>query len=98
MVPLVTMVKYGRSECLSHPLCEVLLQRKWNKYGLTLYGITTLMYLIFLICLTTIVVQYPLCPFNYYNNLQELNQIDFGVNKTFCNALQKKNLYVTFDL
>lgn len=88
MVPLVTMVKYGRSECLSHPLCEVLLQRKWNKYGLPLYGITTLMYLIYLLFLTRIVVQYPLCQLK-----NELNQKD-EMNETFCNPSQYKTIYV----
>lgn len=94
MVPLVTMVKYGRSECLSHPLCEVLLQRKWNKYGLPLYGITTFLYLIYLSCLTRIVVQYPLCPIKK----NELNKKEFKINETFCDIPRYQNIYVILKI
>jgi hypothetical protein len=61
MIPLVKMVEYGRSDCLSHPLCERLLQRKWNRYGLPLYALTTIFYLLFLFTLTLIVVTHPSC-------------------------------------
>ncbi len=63
MQPLVTMVTYGRTECLSHPLCEKLLQRKWKNYGMMIYSFTTLCYLIFLMCLTLMVITHPSCIF-----------------------------------
>ncbi len=55
------MVNYGRTDCLSHPLCEKLLQRKWIKYGMTLYGLSTLFYLLFLMSLSLIVITHPSC-------------------------------------
>jgi hypothetical protein len=53
------MVNYGRIDCLSHPLCENLLQRKWQRYGFLIYGTTTMFYFLFLTLLTTIVITYP---------------------------------------
>ena len=55
------MVEFGRSDCLSHPLCEQLLERKWNRYGLPLYALSTLFYLFFLFTLTLIVITHPSC-------------------------------------
>lgn len=56
MVPLLTMVEQGLSDCLSHKLCEVLLQRKWIGYGLPIFAVTTSFYFLYLTMLTLIVV------------------------------------------
>lgn len=90
MEPLITMVKYGRIECLSHPLCEILLQRKWSKYGLPIYGLTTLFYLIFLLVLTSIIILYPNC-FNY--DFNEDSPFDQDLNITECKKMTD-NYYV----
>ena len=55
------MVDYGRSECLSHPLCAKLLDRKWIRYGRLICSVRTCFYLLFLGSLTTIIVTYPSC-------------------------------------
>lgn len=55
------MVNYGRTDCLTHPLCEKLLRRKWVKFGRRLYGISTICYLIFLVNLSLIVITHPSC-------------------------------------
>ncbi|CAF0715061.1 unnamed protein product [Brachionus calyciflorus] len=91
MEPLVTMVKYGRTDCLSHPLCETLLQRKWSKYGLPLYGLTTLLYLIFLTILTTIIIIIPKC--NHEDPINDYVLIDVDLNFTDCDFFPKENIY-----
>ena len=56
MVPLLTMVENGLSECLSHKLCEVLLERKWINYGLPIFAVTTSFYFLYLFLLTLLIV------------------------------------------
>jgi hypothetical protein len=65
------MVKYGRTDCLCHPLCETLLAQKWNRYGLLIYSITTFFYLLFLVSLTLIVIAHPSCIHDTYEHLHE---------------------------
>ena len=93
------MVKYGRTDCLCHQLCETLLQRKWKRYGLLLYGMTTLFYLIFLLSLTSIVVSHPSCIVEDYKSLIELN-LDPNVKQFYidqmniCNESVENSRYV----
>jgi hypothetical protein len=79
------MVNYGRTDCLSHPLCEKLLQRKWIKYGMTLYGLSTLFYLLFLTSLSLIVVTHPSCihsDSNYHHYASKCEEL-FKNDPTF---------------
>ena len=55
------MVEYGRNDCLTHKLCQTLLNRKWIKYGLFFQLVQMVLFLLFLACITTIVVTYPVC-------------------------------------
>ena len=55
------MVNHGRIECISHPLCENLIERKWNLYGLPYNLIVMSLYLIYLLALTIIVLIHPKC-------------------------------------
>lgn len=73
------MIKHGRTECLSHPLCEKLLMRKWNRYGFLIYSLILIAYFMYLMMLTLVVTTYPSCR---HDDLKEtLNQ----QNLTFCN-------------
>lgn len=77
------MVEFGRSDCLSHPLCEQLLERKWNRYGLPLYALSTLFYMFFLFTLTLIVITHPSCI--HQREHHEEHETEFLTsNTTFC--------------
>ena len=52
------LVKFGRIDCLSHPLCESLLQRKWHLYGLPINLFVTSLYIFYLAALTLIVLDH----------------------------------------
>ena len=47
--PLMTLVKYGRTELLSHPLALELLNYKWRTFGRPIYFFNLSVYLIFLV-------------------------------------------------
>jgi len=56
MYALNLMVKFGRVELLSHPLCKAYLAMKWRAYGIWLYSINFIVYIVFLGMLTYLVV------------------------------------------
>jgi len=56
MYALNLMVKLGRVELLSHPLCKAYLAMKWRAYGIWLYSINFIVYIVFLGMLTYLVV------------------------------------------
>ncbi|XP_046584651.1 transient receptor potential cation channel subfamily A member 1-like [Haliotis rubra] len=58
MPELNMMVKTGRVECLSHPVCVNFLRMKWNYYGRWYCSVYLLIYLTFLAFLTTFVVSH----------------------------------------
>ncbi|VDH91361.1 transient receptor potential cation channel subfamily A member 1 [Mytilus galloprovincialis] len=66
MYALNLMVKFGRVELLSHPVCKAYLSMKWLAYGVWLYSINFIMYIIFLVMLTYM-VSLP-CVNNYSPN------------------------------
>ncbi|XP_064487214.1 transient receptor potential cation channel subfamily A member 1-like isoform X2 [Ornithodoros turicata] len=51
------MVRYGREELLSHPLCVKYLETKWNSYGMYFHMMNLAVYTVFLAFLTTNAVQ-----------------------------------------
>lgn len=51
------MVRYGREELLSHPLCVKYLETKWNSYGMYFHILNLAVYTVFLAFLTTNAVQ-----------------------------------------
>jgi transient receptor potential cation channel subfamily A member 1 len=55
------MVKFGRTNHLSHPLCETLLRQKWLSYGFPIYMLNLVFYLLFLILLSHFVITFPSC-------------------------------------
>uniref|UniRef100_A0A914UXB1 Ion transport domain-containing protein n=1 Tax=Plectus sambesii TaxID=2011161 RepID=A0A914UXB1_9BILA len=50
-----TMVKYGRVELLSHPVCLQFLSMKWRAYGCLFYAVNLTIYLLFIAALTGVV-------------------------------------------
>ncbi|UJR31398.1 hypothetical protein I4U23_018892 [Adineta vaga] len=61
MLPLNMMVKFGRTNHLSHPLCETLLRQKWLSYGFPIYMLNLCFYLLFLLSLSYFVITFPAC-------------------------------------
>ena len=55
------MVQFGRTNHLSHPLCETLLRQKWLSYGFPIYMINLFFYLIFLLLFSYFIVTFPAC-------------------------------------
>lgn len=55
------MVKFGRTNHLSHPLCETLLRQKWISYGFPIYVLNLSFYLLFLLFLSYFIITYPAC-------------------------------------
>ncbi|XP_070195077.1 transient receptor potential cation channel subfamily A member 1-like isoform X2 [Littorina saxatilis] len=56
MMTLNAMVRHGRVNCLSHPVCVSFLRLKWNTYGLWFYMLVLGLYLLYLSCMTYFVV------------------------------------------
>uniref|UniRef100_A0A914W205 Transient receptor potential cation channel subfamily A member 1 n=3 Tax=Plectus sambesii TaxID=2011161 RepID=A0A914W205_9BILA len=52
LLTLNTMVKYGRVELLSHPVCLQFLTMKWKAYGFMFYMFNLAIYLMFIASLT----------------------------------------------
>jgi transient receptor potential cation channel subfamily A member 1 len=55
------MVKFGRTNHLSHPLCETLLRQKWMSYGFPIYMLNVVFYVLFLAMYSYFIVSYPAC-------------------------------------
>ncbi|XP_023223427.1 transient receptor potential cation channel subfamily A member 1-like [Centruroides sculpturatus] len=77
------MVRYGREELMSHPLCVKYLETKWNSYGMYFHLINLAVYTVFLIFITVNAIQLM----NDADSIKENNYIDRGSNsiqKPFC--------------
>jgi hypothetical protein len=94
------MVKYGRTDCLCHPLCETLLQRKWSRYGLPIFGLATILYFTFLLSLTMIVINHPSCLHKNYWQHEDNNHIfkDDSNRSTVCDDQIKNSYYVSREI
>jgi len=55
------MVKFGRINHLSHPLCETLLREKWISYGFPIYMLNLCFYLLFIFALSYFIITFPVC-------------------------------------
>jgi transient receptor potential cation channel subfamily A member 1 len=55
------MVKFGRINHLSHPLCETLLRQKWLSYGCPIYMLNLCFYLLFLLVFSYFIITFPSC-------------------------------------
>ena len=74
------MVKFGRTNHLSHPLCETLLRQKWLSYGFPIHMLNLSFYLIFLLLLSYFIITYPAC--NHQDPSSWSNPAPFCPGKT----------------
>uniref|UniRef100_A0A0X3PA82 Transient receptor potential cation channel subfamily A member 1 n=2 Tax=Schistocephalus solidus TaxID=70667 RepID=A0A0X3PA82_SCHSO len=55
---LLLMIEFGRNELIIHPLCSALLRCKWRHYGIWLHCASTAFYILFLACLSFMVLDH----------------------------------------
>ncbi|XP_062510650.1 transient receptor potential cation channel subfamily A member 1-like [Corticium candelabrum] len=82
VVPLAAldqMVKCDRKDLLLHPLCSALLKSRWNSYGSLVFKLNTLLYLIYVIFLTSTVT--TMVSQGNPQNMTAGNQTDSSTNK-----------------
>ncbi|KAL5022254.1 hypothetical protein ScPMuIL_001409 [Solemya velum] len=72
MVALNNMVKNGRVECLSHPVCITYLTMKWKAYGLWFHWLNLVIYAVFLAMLTSFVTSVN--AMRHVDNISESGQ------------------------
>ena len=80
--------KYGRKNLLGHPLVNKFLQEKWVRYGSSLYGMSVLVFLIYLVLLSVFTIVYrPLydCPTPTWSS------VNFSIKGFYSNDI---NFYV----
>ncbi|CAF1093211.1 unnamed protein product [Rotaria sordida] len=81
MLPLNMMVKFGRTNHLTHPLCETLLRQKWVSYGCPIYILDLSFYLLFLFLLSYFIITYPSCnhtdPISWKNSVDSCSKHNF---------------------
>ncbi|XP_069127645.1 transient receptor potential cation channel subfamily A member 1-like isoform X2 [Argopecten irradians] len=73
---LNAMVKFGRVQCLSHPLCKAFLSMKWRAYGLWFHSTNMVLYLIYLGLLTMLATTTTLW---YPSNDSSLNSTNVSI-------------------
>ncbi|CAF1323136.1 unnamed protein product [Adineta steineri] len=93
MLPLNMMVKFGRTNHLSHPLCETLLRQKWLSYGFPIYMLNLTFYLIFLFSLSYFVITFPAC--NHHDTYYARSSLHSCPNKNFISFKQSATVSQT---
>ncbi|CAF1483084.1 unnamed protein product [Adineta steineri] len=93
MLPLNMMVKFGRTNHLSHPLCETLLRQKWLSYGFPIYMLNLTFYLLFLFSLSYFVITFPAC--NHHDTYYARSSLHSCPNKNFISFKQSATLSQT---
>lgn len=88
------MVKFGRINHLSHPLCETLLRQKWLSYGFPIYMLNLCFYLLFLFALSYFVVTFPAC--NHHDSIYTKASLHSCPNKNFVSFNQSATLPQVF--
>eukprot|EP00794_Sanderia_malayensis_P000577 gene577-1237_t len=82
-----TMALYNREKLLSHKLTRKLIEHKWAKLGRPIYYFTFLVYLFFVVCVTSMVVTEREVDRNseLYNAGKEMymHTLDASISKTF---------------
>ncbi len=86
------MVKFGRTNHLSHPLCETLLRQKWISYGFPIYMLNLSFYLLFLFLLSYFVITFPACnhhdPESWHSTNNSCSGIPFESFRKSATAFQ----------
>jgi transient receptor potential cation channel subfamily A protein 1 len=75
------MVKFGRTNHLSHPLCETLLRQKWLSYGFPIYMLNLCFYLLFLLLFSYFIITFPAC--NHHDSVKSTSSISSCPNESF---------------
>ncbi len=75
------MVKFGRTNHLSHPLCETLLRQKWLSYGFPIYMFNLIFYLLFIFALSYFIITFPAC--NHHDSTYWNSSIHLCPNNSF---------------
>ncbi|CAF4381737.1 unnamed protein product [Rotaria socialis] len=92
MLPLNTMVKFGRTNHLSHPLCETLLRQKWLSYGFPIYALDLTFYLLFLFLLSHFIITFPSCnhddPSSWHHSNDSCSKTKFTSFRDSATAFQ----------
>ncbi|KAK3607524.1 hypothetical protein CHS0354_025776 [Potamilus streckersoni] len=96
MFALNTMVKYGRVQCLSHPVSQAFLNMKWRTYGSWFHMTNLVLYAIFLALLTVMVTtcSYGNFAINHGNNSSEANYTTYNIRPCQMQMLHKVSVYV----
>jgi len=78
------MVKFGRINHLTHPLCETLLRQKWLSYGFPIHILNLSFYILFLSLLSYFIITFPAC--NHHDS----------ENSTIPEQFCSKNPFISF--
>ncbi|XP_064605921.1 transient receptor potential cation channel subfamily A member 1-like [Liolophura sinensis] len=85
------MVKFGRVDCLSHPVCVSYLQMKWNGCGMWFHFIYLAMYLVFLGLLTSFAISNPA----RHHKETTLTPLEAGTNQSYNNFQVNDHIELT---
>lgn len=80
------MVRYGREELMSHPLCVKYLETKWNSYGMYFHLLNLAVYTVFLIFITVNAIQ-------LMNDADSINESNFDEERS--DSIQRSFYYIT---
>jgi transient receptor potential cation channel subfamily A protein 1 len=75
------MVKFGRTNHLSHPLCETLLRQKWLSYGFPIHMLNLCFYLLFIFAFSYFIITFPAC--NHHDSASSKSPIHSCPNANF---------------
>ncbi|XP_041358334.1 transient receptor potential cation channel subfamily A member 1-like isoform X2 [Gigantopelta aegis] len=93
MLLLNVMVKNGRVECLSHPLCVSFLNAKWNDYGKYFCTMYLFIYMAYLGLLTAFVVSHE--SLHHYDTWSVDNETLAMLGGNFYTGYQFRPVYAT---
>ncbi len=88
------MVKFGRTNHLSHPLCETLLRQKWLSYGFPIYMLNLCFYLLFIFALSHFIITFSAC--NHHDSTYQSNSIYSCPDKNFISFEQSATIFQIF--
>ena len=75
------MVKFGRTNHLSHPLCETLLRQKWLSYGFPIHMLNLCFYLAFIVAFSYFIITFSAC--NHHDTTSRNGEDQSCPNKNF---------------
>jgi transient receptor potential cation channel subfamily A protein 1 len=85
------MLKFGRINHLTHPLCETLLRQKWLSYGFPVYIFNLCFYLLFIFTLSYFIITFPAC--NHHDSIHSNSSIYSCPDKNFISFKESATIY-----